>query len=1061
MLYTIRLKLIFKFCLTLLLLSITGSHYCFAYTSHELIKSENYIVIIKNNKGERVENAWVTISLTDKSEQGHFTEPPLYIEFTHQENGRYTARISSNQLQGKIISLSVYTEHHEYFTVEMDQLNQELRVELQFNDHSSTESNLEANHYDNYGLTATDNLQSPGVQIQAVVKSNLGHPIINANLQLVISDSPFYSGTIRQNREIGLTGIGNGTYQTTESVFLDQTHQLELSVYAPDHEPTIQQIPNHQTSVNVQLYHNNYYSRCNDDLGQNSSSFIPWRNNPWEDCSVDPDRLIEVFGIIEKNILNGNRAHLIDSRKPSIHKYAPEISNDFSNYVPRHRAYTTAIEGLLKAAALAKASVAKTELSEWIELELNANHQISNSQLILKGGQIITGFSETFSELSTAMEIAGYAFEVSRANREGYLDGVLMYIAYKSSANEILDRLDLLANRSWMRDDEAFQNSLKDIRDKYERNKDREVQEVVRAIRANRIGETVSDIVFGIALKNALTAAGTSVYAIAAGHAAPAILAGAFQVVAAAAIYDFIRSVEKTGEQRALLSAITQIDRTLFSVPDYYSPAIIEGLSDNQKLDLMMRLQLGIIFNETRAALYSGEFKTWIGYQFQYSEMGSRNAEQAYELKMAEVSKEKADLAEAMIIDLIVYLNSKDKSKPGRDLTGSKNKVLWYEGSDLKINHHFINNSNRSIKSIVAYLSTIAGSSCKRDNRNSNNIICELSKSVGISVQCSNVHLNFIRANFFNYDDLDLRYCYKTPWTATVQTIFSELFIEENGAFVEAYGKFSSSNVRELRSSEWDFKYRFDVSNEKVTYLGKNNFDPDEEANGSIHYKSTENNIKYNYNLTLKGSIMTEIGSYDIIGEENGIIKLNVSGAGADLRFETSFEDYNGHSSVIGPFVNERTPLDNRSHQRVSTKLNKFGISDNKYEVSNLHIYVLPLPDVGLHTKSQEKYSWSDNFNSSFTQFGNLAISSVLNMDYEFVGNETFAGQECYKFLINGKVRGQIANQIMENNTTIDVVGQYYIDSNEFLIVGYDIQLDLSSDQNLNTTANLSVKLKD
>lgn len=509
-----------------------------------------------------------------------------------------------------------------------------------------------------------------GQSSQVHVESSLGHSIENATVIFKLSDSQSYQGTMRPDREINLNHIGDGKYAPAETIILDNTYDVELLVSAPDHEPASRLLYGVTGNHNVELFHNNYYKRCNElNSGSSSSSFLPWNQNPWDDCEVNKNDLIEIFGIEEKNIVNpGDKNYLFNMR---LFKYAPDISNDYSQFAPRFRAYRTIFDNLLISTSLSLATVQNQELIEWVESELESNQVVSNSEMVVKGASLVTNFSESFKIIDLGLQAAGYALDIGRAKREGSLEGLLMYIAYRGVVEEVLQRIEKLSGADWLKDDEALKSAVSDARSDYERLNEKSEEEMIQGIITQRVGDVLGDIILGEAIKGSLTSAGVAVSSLVGGKAAPVLLAAGGKTIAAYVIYDFLESVRRTGDQRALLSAIVQMDKHMFhGVPDHFESSVSKTLNPQQHLDMLMRMQLGLLFNEARAALFAGEFRTWIGYQFQYSKKGARNANQAYDLKMADVSLKKAESAQKDIESLIsLMLGTKSLETVDTDAT--------------------------------------------------------------------------------------------------------------------------------------------------------------------------------------------------------------------------------------------------------------------------------------------------------------------------------------------------------------------------------------------------------
>lgn len=507
--------------------------------------------------------------------------------------------------------------------------------------------------------------QTAGLTTRVDVTSSLGHPVENAVVTITLKDGYGQEGTIRQDEHYSLTHQYGGRY-VNERGFRGGSNETHIRVAAPDHETYSEMVSwsgSVPTSISVRLYHNNYYQRCNEDLDSGILSRIPFLSSRWEDCSVAPARLIETFGVEKKNFENsytqGGQGQFLWNL--DVHKYAPKMDNHVAGYRLRYLAYQAILEQWVRGSALSMAIANNRELSEWLDQRRTRLRDIDEARFIMEATSFVSEFDVFFDEFKTALAFVGYGFRLASAHEEGWLDAAMNFLAYQSAYGEVLDRIEELVRQSdsWIADDNAFTSALSNTRVDYLVNRDREMEQVARAVISRNVGETVGDIIMGAALKKAISASVSA--AIVTGAAGSAAVAGVLAAGAAFTVHDFLSSVDETARQRAFLAAAAQMDRYLLSgSPDIFNALEVRQMSGQEQFDILLRLQLGLIFNQARAALYAGDFKTWIGNQFAYSDDGARNKEQAYELRKSAVSREKMERAERDI-DLLLRAMMQDE----------------------------------------------------------------------------------------------------------------------------------------------------------------------------------------------------------------------------------------------------------------------------------------------------------------------------------------------------------------------------------------------------------------
>ncbi|MDI6401173.1 hypothetical protein QLX67_04145 [Balneolaceae bacterium ANBcel3] len=510
-------------------------------------------------------------------------------------------------------------------------------------------------------------LLSSSFTTEVEVTSSLGHAVDNATVTITLKDGFGQQGTARQDEEYTLSHQYGGRY-VNDRGFRGGSNETHISVTAPGHEAYQEMVSRSGSvpaSISVRLYHNNYHERCNEDLGDGSVSWNPFRSSKWDDCLVDPDRLIETFGLHQQNFTNSGPGgdQRLNLWNLDLYKYTPEGDNHATSYGSRLIAFKQILEQWVHGVALSKATVQNRELTQWLEQRRDRLDQIDEAEFVVQATAFITRFDDQFAEFSSSLSYVGYGFRLAGAYEEGWLDAATMFLAYQSAFEEVLVRIEELAEQSdsWIKDDNAFHGAIYAMRAEYDENREKEIEQVARSVISLTVSETVQELIMGAVLKKAIAAGVgatlSSGAGVATGAAAPAVVVGVVAAGTAFVVYDYWGSVMETARQRALLVVAAQLDRYLLpGSPDYFNAPEVRRMSDEEQFDLMLRLQLGLLFNDVRAELYAGEYRTWIGNQFVYSEAGATSQAQAYELRKAAVSQNKREQAKEDIKNLLQFM---------------------------------------------------------------------------------------------------------------------------------------------------------------------------------------------------------------------------------------------------------------------------------------------------------------------------------------------------------------------------------------------------------------------
>jgi len=167
-----------------------------------------------------------------------------------------------------------------------------------------------------------------------------------------------------------------------------------------------------------------------------------------------------------------------------------------------------------------------------------------------------------------------------------------------------------------------------------------------------------------------------------------------------------------------------------------------------------------------------------------------------------------------------------DRKKDTIVLSYEENK----EGSfHLNINKEYIRSLDKKIKSSLSFISTLAGSQCKRKPSLNNSVVCELTSSIGFEPQCGTEHLSFINENiiqdkiFRNVYENDFNQCWSTPGTATIQKGFSKISLNRIQDILKVDITYWHVSARSMNSGiTCTYDFYFDLSSSKVRLIDYN-----------------------------------------------------------------------------------------------------------------------------------------------------------------------------------------------------------------------------------------------
>ena len=350
--------------------------------------------------------------------------------------------------------------------------------------------------------------------------------------------------------------VGQGRYEATANPvkYSAGRYSYALKVSAPDYASKV--VSPHSPALirdrEVELVHNNYYARCNRDWEE---SWIEGLDSPWEDCKVDPERLIETFGTKTKRFQTKPVPEDVDPRTPieqlpsiwssfEVHRPLPALdASEEIHLQTREAVYEKLIEAVALAPARAKALAQSRTLYRRIEERLTTDEQVEWERLAegeaavsdILGEAVSTG-SESVEALGSLGEAVSLGLKLGEAWETGRLDGLLRIVVYQSSSGRSVDwalkRIERLAAGSPLQNDPAFASALKNVREKIERQQSLSPEELVQRYRSDRIGEVAAEIFISMGAEAAVKTLATKALA-ATGAKASLAAAGAGGLAAA------------------------------------------------------------------------------------------------------------------------------------------------------------------------------------------------------------------------------------------------------------------------------------------------------------------------------------------------------------------------------------------------------------------------------------------------------------------------------------------------------------------------------------------------
>jgi len=516
---------------------------------------------------------------------------------------------------------------------------------------------------------------------RVAVKSSRGHGIDGASVQLTLGPGLAAQGTAVE-QTVRYAHESDAQYVASFNLAAGDVaeNSYDLRVEARDHAPYVRRLSGLSSSYRAELMHNNYYARCNESMPTDTGQF--WRTDPWEECSVDPDHLIETFGSDHKTFLlpspRGSREKTTFRGRTYV--FHPDISAVVHS-VRRSLAYDNLIPKIVQAPARAQAIVTGRVAMEEIEQQLAANDRLSLGALSASTAGTLAEIANVLESFAGPLSAAGHAFSLTQAHRDGQLEGLVQVAAHSVGVEQAMAQFETLVEDSWLREDKLLVDAIEDEKRAIAKKREATTEEIVANYGIAGFNDAAEAIVFGASVKAifgvALKAAGVS---------------SVIKTAAVLAVYDFLSSVEARDQERTLLAAAALLDRELLSrYPDRVEN-MNPGAMDHEELNgAIMRLALGILFNETRAAHLGGENRTLVGRGFEYafaSEMPASERE-AYDRQMIRISQEKSEQAAEAISRLAEQFGAGVRAEPdASELPATANANALPDGLLLNKRYH-------------------------------------------------------------------------------------------------------------------------------------------------------------------------------------------------------------------------------------------------------------------------------------------------------------------------------------------------------------------------------------
>lgn len=501
---------------------------------------------------------------------------------------------------------------------------------------------------------------------EVIVTSSRDHPISDAGVRLHLEPGSAADGTITEET-VQYRPRGEGRYVATLPLAARDRAQYNYRfvVEAPEDHRSRTIKPGALIET-VELFHDAYVARCNEFDDESG----PLAVDPWGDCSVDAERLVETFGTETATTRGFGRIELF-----LIHP--DKELTDVTSLVTRPEHYEEVIETTVKGPALAQAKAANTAVAELIEEQRAEAEEASFEEVAATGASVVSGFSESLEMLSQGLGGTADVLELIRAyergQRDGELDALLQLAGYFPEAERALEHLEEEAKGTALWDDPAFREALENVEGELREQRDVAPRELAEARARGAMADAAAEILLGATVKTSL---GMGLKGLGA--------AGGIKGIAAVMAYDLLAAGRAQREAHIAMAMAGLMDRqALGDYPDRVDREDVVLMDEAEQRGALMRLSLGVFFNQTRAAYLAGEDASWLedAVDFAIEGIGIEREDDAYDAAMVEASQEKMERAKEDIALLgDVDLAERDQADIA---VGSEADVSWDDIEEL------------------------------------------------------------------------------------------------------------------------------------------------------------------------------------------------------------------------------------------------------------------------------------------------------------------------------------------------------------------------------------------
>ncbi|WP_375324074.1 hypothetical protein [Flagellimonas sp. GZD32] len=216
-----------------------------------------------------------------------------------------------------------------------------------------------------------------------------------------------------------------------------------------------------------------------------------------------------------------------------------------------------------------------------------------------------------------------------------------------------------------------------------------------------------------------------------------------------------------------------------------------------------------------------------------------------------------------------VAITAKKIASGNKPITFLSRETVYDEGikaevSSMVINASFCENISNPEKAALGFVAYDIGNECEGgyDSEGNENVLwCRIGSALDLGHQCSDRQLSFLR-KWFAKDTVALKKlesCPTMPNTATIQTTFNEILIQNNEAekTITVSYKVTGINTRDSKSWDWSQIDVFEYNAENIVLVDSKKSDVSEDKI-NMNPDAVENIDPQNFVLALKDHILNE-----------------------------------------------------------------------------------------------------------------------------------------------------------------------------------------------------------